>query len=184
MEITTSCLAKEVEGVLIQTEKPIKGIFTFLNQAKAGDVVIRHWIDPKGVEIAVKIGISCLITQTPKGNATEIAEKHDLPIIVTNRIELANAFAIKWAVKTFAENSLRVVVTGTNGKSTTAHMIHNIIDAAGYNTYTNTDAKSEFNTLIDPVIAKQIAEFQDVTGGKTKAWSSKSPKFRAGSIKS
>ena len=64
-----------------------------------------------------------------------------LPIIITDRIELANAFAIKWAVKTFAEDSIRVVVTGTNGKSTTAHIIHNIVDAAGYNTYTNTDAK-------------------------------------------
>ena len=76
MKITTSCLAKEVQGVLIGPEKPINGIFTFLNKAKAGDVVIRHWIDHKGVEMAVKIGISCIITQTPHGNAIEIAEKH------------------------------------------------------------------------------------------------------------
>ena len=64
---------------------------------------------------------------------------------------------LKWAVKNFAKESFRVVVTGTNGKSTTAHMIYRILTLAGYNTYTNTDAKSEFNTLIDPVVAVQIS---------------------------
>jgi UDP-N-acetylmuramoyl-L-alanyl-D-glutamate--2,6-diaminopimelate ligase len=54
------------------------------------------------------------------------------------------------------------VVTGTNGKSTTAHMIYSILKRAGYSTYTNTDAKSEFNTLIDPVVAKQLAEFENL----------------------
>jgi UDP-N-acetylmuramoyl-L-alanyl-D-glutamate--2,6-diaminopimelate ligase len=51
------------------------------------------------------------------------------------------------------------VVTGTNGKSTTTHMIYTILFKAGYTTYTNTDSQSEFNTLIDPMVAKQIAEF-------------------------
>ena len=36
-------------------------------------------------------------------------------------------------------------------------------------TYTNTDAKSEFNTLIDPVVAKQIAEFEHLNGEKIEA---------------
>ena len=53
------------------------------------------------------------------------------------------------------------MVTGTNGKSTTTHMIYTILQEAGYTTYTNTDSLSEFNTLIDPMVAKQIAEFPD-----------------------
>ena len=40
-------------------------------------------------------------------------------------------------------------------------MIYKILNLAGYSTYTNTDAKSEFNTLIDPVVAVQIAEFEN-----------------------
>jgi UDP-N-acetylmuramoyl-L-alanyl-D-glutamate--2,6-diaminopimelate ligase len=160
IEITTSYLSKQVKGNLIGDIKPIKGIFTFLNHAKPGDVVIRHWIDEKGVIIASDKGVSCIITQDPVGKSIETAKKLKLPIIITPKIEFANAFAIDWAVKTFAKESLRVVVTGTNGKSTTAHIIYNILKLAGYSTYTNTDAKSEFNTLIDPVVASQIANFK------------------------
>ena len=69
IEITTSSLAKELNGKLIGPEKPLKGIFTFLNHAKPGDVVIRHWIDDKGVEIANKKGVSCIITQNPQGKS-------------------------------------------------------------------------------------------------------------------
>ena len=168
-EITTSYLANEVNGHLIGPEKLITGIFTFLNQAKAGDVVVRHWIDEKGIEIAAKKGVSCLVTQNPRGKAIKTAEKLGLPIIITSKIESANAFAIKWAVKNFANDSLRFVITGTNGKSTTAHMIYSILVTAGYSTYTNTDAKSEFNTLIDPVVAKQLAEFEHLNGEKIEA---------------
>ena len=169
MEITTSYLAKEVKGNLLGNIKPIKGIFTFLNQAKPGDVVIRHWVDEIGVEIAAKKGVSCIITQNPIGKTIETAEKLDIPLIITPKIEFANAFAIKWAVKSFAKDSLRVVVTGTNGKSTTAHMIYTILKKAGYSTYTNTDAKSEFNTLIDPVVAKQLAEFENLKKNPVQA---------------
>ncbi|MGZ7116370.1 MAG: Mur ligase family protein, partial [Methanobacterium sp.] len=123
-------------------------------------VVIRHWIDEKGMEIASKKGVSCIITQNPRGNALDTAIKLELPVITTEKIELANAFAIKWAINKFAEDSLRFVVTGTNGKSTTTHMIYSILKEAGYSTYTNTDSKSEFNTLIDPMVAKQIAQFE------------------------
>ena len=37
-------------------------------------------------------------------------------------------------------------------------MIYHILSHAGYNVFTNTDAKSEFNTLIDPMVAKLISE--------------------------
>lgn len=160
-ELKASEIAAKIEGKLKGPDKIIRGNFNILKDAKKGDAVIRHWIDEKGVEIAANKGVSCLITQNPKGNAVEIAEKLRLSIIITEKIELANAFALKWAIGKFAPNSLRVVVTGTNGKSTTAHMVYSILKEAGYNTYTNTDSKSEFNTLIDPMVAKQIAEFED-----------------------
>lgn len=160
-ELTTSEIAKKIDGKLIGENKSITGIFNILKDSQKGDVVIRHWINETGVEIAAQKGVSCIITQNPKGSAIETAKKLSLPLIVTEKIELANAFAIKWAILKFAKNSLRVVVTGTNGKSTTSHMIYNILKEAGYNTYTNTDSKSEFNTLIDPMVAKQIAEFGD-----------------------
>lgn len=162
--ITTSSLAKQLNGKLIGSEKSLNGIFTFLNQAKAGDVIIRHWIDGNGVEIASKKGVSCIITQNPREKAVEIAEKLEIPLIITPKIEVANAFALRWAVKNFAKDSIRVVVTGTNGKSTTTHMIYTILTKAGYNTYTNTDAQSEFNTLIDPVVANQLTEFEYRSG--------------------
>jgi len=168
-EITTSYLAKKVKGNLIGNTKPFKGVFTFLNRAKPGDIVIRHWIDEKGITIASEKGVSCIITQNPTAEAVETSKKLQLPLIITPKIEFASAFALKWAVKTFAQDSLRVVVTGTNGKSTTAHMIYKILNLAGYNTYTNTDAKSEFNTLIDPVVAVQIAEFENINNESIQA---------------
>ncbi|MGZ7069473.1 MAG: Mur ligase family protein [Methanobacterium sp.] len=153
-------IADEIDGKLKGPDKEMEGIFNILKDAKNGDVVIRHWIDEKGMEIASKKGVSCIITQNPRGNALDTAIKLELPVITTEKIELANAFAIKWAINKFAEDSLRFVVTGTNGKSTTAHMIYSILKEAGYSTYTNTDSKSEFNTLIDPMVAKQIAQFE------------------------
>lgn len=159
-ELTTSYIAKEIDGALIGKDKVIDGIFNFLNAANKGDIVIRHWINEIGVDIAKEKGVSCIITQNPKGNAIARGKELELPIIVTEKIELANAFAIKWAVNKFANQSICVVITGTNGKSTTAHMIYHILKEAGYSTYTNTDSKSEFNTLIDPMVAKQIAEFK------------------------
>jgi UDP-N-acetylmuramoyl-L-alanyl-D-glutamate--2,6-diaminopimelate ligase len=158
-KITTSLIAEKVEGTLIGPNKDMNGIFNILKDAQKGDAVIRHWIDETGVKIAFQKGVSCIITQNPKGSAVKTAEELELPFIVTEKIELANAFAINWALEKFAKGSLRVVVTGTNGKSTTTHMIYHILKEAGYSTYTNTDSESEFNTLIDPMVAKQIAEF-------------------------
>ena len=100
------------------------GIFETLNEAQEGDIVIRHWINGKGVD----------------------------------RIEFANAFAIKWTIDNLVPDCKRVVISGTNGKSTSSHMIYHILSHAGYNVFTNTDAKSEFNTLIDPMVAKLISE--------------------------
>ncbi len=162
-ELTTSYLANKIDGKLTGPDTVIQGIFTFLNHAKPGDAVIRHWIDEKGVEIARNRGVSCVVTQNPKGNAVKTAEKLDFPLIITPKIELANAFALRWSIEKFAQKSIRVVVTGTNGKSTTTHMIQNILNHAGYNCYTNTDSKSEFNTLIDPVVSDQISRFEAKT---------------------
>ena len=158
-KLTTEDIAKKIEGTLTGPDKNMNGIFNILNDAQEGDAVIRHWIDETGVKIAAQKGVSCIITQNPKGNAVKTAKELKLPVIVTEKIELANAFAINWALEKFANDSLRVVVTGTNGKSTTTHMIYHILKEAGYSTYTNTDSESEFNTLIDPMVAKQIAEF-------------------------
>src|SRR5665648_1224667 len=105
-ELKTSYIAKEINGTLIGHDRVIDGIFNFLNAARKGDAVIRHWIDEKGIEIAAEKSVSCIITQNPKGNAINTAEKLGLPLIVTEKIELANAFAIKWAITKFANDSV------------------------------------------------------------------------------
>ncbi|EKF85154.1 Mur ligase family protein [Methanobacterium formicicum] len=158
-QLTTSYLAKKCQGELIGNNQVIIGIFNILKDAGNGDAIIRHWIDETGVQIASDKGASCVITQDARGNAIETAKKLNFPIILTEKIELINAFALRWALDTYAPDTLRIVVSGTNGKSTTTHMIHSILVEAGYTAHTNTDSESEFNTLIDPMVAKQIAEF-------------------------
>lgn len=158
-DLTTTYLANKIQGKLIGEDFPVKGIFNILKDSQKGDVVIRHRIDDVGVRIASEKEVSCIITQDISKNAVEFARKINLPIIICDKIEYANAFALKWALEEYASNTLRIVVTGTNGKSTTTHMIYTILKEAGYHTYTNTDSLSEFNTLIDPMVAKQIAEF-------------------------
>ena len=134
------------------------GKFTFLNDAHTGDIVIRHWIDAKGIEIAFNKNIACLITQTPKDGAIEEAERLNFPLIVTDKIELANAYALSHTIDKFSPNSTNIVITGTNGKSTTSHLIYHILNTAGYHVLTNTDSESEFNTLIDPMVSKLISD--------------------------
>jgi UDP-N-acetylmuramoyl-L-alanyl-D-glutamate--2,6-diaminopimelate ligase len=157
--LTTSYLADQINGNLIGRDIPIHGIFNILKDSDKGDVVIRHRFDELGVEIASKKDVSCIVTQNISEAGIDHARDLNLPIIICDKIELANAFALKWTLDKFASATLRIVVTGTNGKSTTTHMIYNILKEAGYSTYTNTDSQSEFNTLIDPMVAKQIAEF-------------------------
>lgn len=158
-DLTTTYLANKIQGKLIGEDFPVKGIFNILKDSQKGDVVIRHRIDEVGVRIASEKEVSCIITQDISKKVVEFARKINLPIIICDKIEYANAFALKWALEEYASNTLRIVVTGTNGKSTTTHMIYTILKEAGYHTYTNTDSLSEFNTLIDPMVAKQIAEF-------------------------
>lgn len=157
--LTTSYLASAMNGKLIGKDIPFNGIFNILKDSNKGDAVIRHRIDESGVKIAHDRDVACIITQNIKAEAVELADNYNLPIIICDKIENANAFALKWVLEKYASDTLRIVVTGTNGKSTTTHMIYTILQEAGFKTYTNTDSESEFNTLIDPMVAKQIAEF-------------------------
>ncbi len=156
-------LANSIGGKLVGNDEffsidGFTGKFTFLNDAHTGDIVIRHWINDKGVEIAFNKNIACLITQTPKEGAVEMAEKLNFPLIITDKIELANAYALSHTVEKFTPNSTNIVITGTNGKSTTSHLIYHILNNAGYHVLTNTDSESEFNTLIDPMVSKLISD--------------------------
>ena len=161
-------LADSVNGRLLGCDEfystgDFTGRFTLLNDSSAGDIVIRHWINAKGVEIAAGKKIACLITQNPKDGAIETAVNLNFPLIVTDRIELANAYALKWTINKYSSDSTNIIVTGTNGKSTTSHLIHHILSSAGFNVFTNTDSESEFNTLIDPMVCKLISD--SVNGG-------------------
>ena len=156
-------LTRKVEGKLLGNNDffsidGFTGRFTFLNDAHTGDIVIRHWINGTGIEMAFNKNIACLITQNPKDGAIEAAERLNFPLIVTDKIELANAYALKHTIKKYSPDSTNIVVTGTNGKSTTSHMIYHILNNAGYHVLTNTDSESEFNTLIDPMVSKLISD--------------------------
>ena len=150
---------QKINGKLIGEDKIFKGIFTTLGDANEGDIAIRHKINGKGIEIAKQKKLSAIITLNPLDNAIETSKKLKFPIIIVNKIEEATAFALKWTINKFAPNSKKIVITGTNGKSTTTHMIYHILSNAGYNTFTNTDAESEFNTLIDPMVARMIVKY-------------------------
>ena len=156
-----SQLLSNVEGELIGSDdfyliSDFNGKFTFLNDANQGDIVIRHWINGEGIKIAYTKKIACLITQNPKDGALEVARKLKFPLIVTDKIELANAYAISYTVNKFSPKSTNIVITGTNGKSTTSHLIYHILKNSDFNVLTNTDSESEFNTLIDPMVSKLI----------------------------
>ena len=134
------------------------GRFTFLNDAIKGDIVIRHKINDKGVEIAASKNLACLITQNPQDGACNKAEELGFPLIIVDKIELATAYALKWTVENVSPDSKNIIVTGTNGKSTTSHLIYHILKNAGFRVLTNTDSESEFNTLIDPMVSKLISD--------------------------
>jgi len=156
-------LVKAVDGKIVGNDEffsidGFTGRFTFLNDAHTGDIVVRHWINGTGIEMAFNKNIACLITQTPKDGAIEAAERLNFPLIITDKIELANAYALSHSIDKYSPTSTNIVITGTNGKSTTSHMIYHILNNAGYHVLTNTDSESEFNTLIDPMVSKLISD--------------------------
>lgn len=163
--IKASELAQRIEGKLYGPDMILDGHYTFLNKAEAGDIVIRHWINDKGIEIAKDKGISCVITQNPHEDAVATAENLDFCLIVTDYIEYATAYALNLTVKKYATDTIKIATTGTNGKSTTTHLLYTIFSDLGFKTYTNTDAESEGNTLIDPKVASELPEFYQENNG-------------------
>lgn len=157
--LTMSLINEDLKGTLYGPNYEFTGTFTTLGSASSGDIVIRHVIDENGMQIAKQKNIAGLITQNPQKGVIDFAKKNGVSLIVLDKIEFANAFALEWTIQNFASDAIKVVITGTNGKSTTSHMIFSILSENGYNTYTNTDSKSEFNTLIDPIVPKQITEY-------------------------
>ncbi|RAP51541.1 MAG: hypothetical protein BZ138_04895 [Methanosphaera sp. rholeuAM270] len=157
--INTLDLANKIEGKLYGPNIELSGNFTYLNKAAENDIVIRHWINEKGIQIARDRGVSCIITQNPQDNSVEYAQKVSFPLIVTQHIEYATAYALNKSINDYAKDAFKVSVTGTNGKSTTSHLLFTIFSDLNYNTYTNTDAESEGNTLIDPRVSVELSEF-------------------------
>ncbi|MBR0473320.1 MAG: Mur ligase family protein [Methanosphaera sp.] len=162
--IKTLDLAKKIEGKLYGPNKQLNGTFTFLNKASKNDIVIRHWINEKGVQIALDKEISCIITQNPQENTIKYAQEHDFPLIVTDHIEYATSYALNQSIKKYAQNAFKMSITGTNGKSTTSHLLFTIFSDLNYKTYTNTDAESEGNTLIDPRVSDEITDYYNQHG--------------------
>ncbi|WP_067090902.1 Mur ligase family protein [Methanobrevibacter curvatus] len=171
IKFTINSLSKIIGGTIKGTDslddmkliKEFNGVFNILSDAKKGDIIIRHWIDEKGIQLAYQKGVLAIITEDIRGTALDVAESFHFPVIVVDKIEIANAFALKYTLGQFGADSKKIVVSGTNGKSTTSHLIYHILKSSGFNAFTNTDSKSEYNTLIDPMASKLISDNYDVT---------------------
>ena len=80
--IYASELAQKIDGKLYGPDKLLSGHYTYLNRAEAGDIVIRHWINDKGIKIAKDKEISCVITQNPHEDAVNVAKELDFCLIL------------------------------------------------------------------------------------------------------
>ena len=72
------------------------GKFTFLHDAHTGDIVIREWINPKGVEMAFNQNIACLITPDAKEGTIEEAQRLNFPLIVIEDMQIAEDFVAQY----------------------------------------------------------------------------------------
>ena len=73
-----------------------------------------------------------------------MAKALNFSLIVTEHIEYATAFALNTIVKEYAEDSFKVAVTGTNGKSTTTHLLYTIF--------------SDFNMILTQILMQNQKE--------------------------
>jgi len=65
-ELANSINGKTVGYDDFYLNQDFTGRFTLLNDATNGDIVTRHWVNGKGIEIAAGKNIACLITQKQK----------------------------------------------------------------------------------------------------------------------
>ena len=91
------------------------GKFTFLHEAHTGDIVIREWIDPVGVEMAFNQNIACLITHDARGGAVETAERFNFPLIVIDNMDLAKRFVSQYS-KTQKIDDINDIINQVQGK--------------------------------------------------------------------